>query len=119
MTDRERFETFWTAYPRRVGKLAAERIFVRQRVTDELLERMLAALAWQLESDQWRQGFIPHPRTWLHQGRWLDEPDPPRALTARELEEGKAVLRRLGACPHDPVHTNWRECVRAIVVGRV
>lgn len=67
------FEMFWAKYPRKVGKLAAKREWDRIRPTEELVEQMFAALAWQVE--RWDDpNFIPHPRTWLHQGRWLDEP---------------------------------------------
>jgi hypothetical protein len=82
MTDRRwadgAFETFWTAYPRRVGKLAAKREWDRIRPTPELVAEMAKALEWQRELDQWQDpNLIPHPRTWLHQGRWLDEPTEP------------------------------------------
>lgn len=67
------FEQFWAAYPRRVGKLAAKREWDRIRPDAELMEKMSKALEWQRE--QWDDPqFIPHPRTWLHQGRWDDEP---------------------------------------------
>jgi hypothetical protein len=67
------FDQFWAKYPRKEGKLAAKREWDRIHPTGELVERMLATLAWQCE--QWDDPhFIPHPRTWLHQGRWDDEP---------------------------------------------
>ncbi len=84
------FEQFWAAYPRKVGKLAALAIWKRIKPTDELVKQMLEALAWQRLSRQWREGYIPHPKTWLGQGRWLDEPDEQRAKPT-EL-----------ACPHVP-----------------
>ena len=37
---------------------------------------MVAAVAQHCASAQWRKDdgqFIPHPRTWLNQGRWKDE----------------------------------------------
>jgi hypothetical protein len=37
---------------------------------------MIAAVREQSRSPQWKDPqFIPHPRTWLSQGRWTDEPD--------------------------------------------
>lgn len=68
------FLAFWHVYPRKVGKLAA---WEEWRRLAPKLDDVLAALAWQRETDQWlRDGgqFIPHPRTYLHQGRWEDEP---------------------------------------------
>lgn len=74
------FEAFWFAYPRKVGKGAAERAW--RKVPPDHLDRILAAVATQSQSDQWRKDggqFIPHPSTWLNQRRWEDE-----ALPARE-----------------------------------
>jgi hypothetical protein len=48
-------------------------------VTQEQFERIMTALDAQCAWPQWtREGgrFIPHPSTWLNQGRWDDEPDP-------------------------------------------
>lgn len=64
------FATFWAAYPRKVGKLAASAAWTRKGPP---LAEVLAALEWQQRSEQWRRGYIPHPATYLTQGRWLDE----------------------------------------------
>jgi len=70
------FEQFWSAYPKKVGKLAAQKAFRnaqnRPRITD-----LLDALARACKSEQWRKDggqFIPLATTWLNQGRWDDEP---------------------------------------------
>jgi hypothetical protein len=69
----ESFEAFWRAYPRKVGKLAAQREWQKLRPDAELVATIMASLAWQVE--QWDDPqFIPHPRTWLHAGRYFDEP---------------------------------------------
>lgn len=71
-----RFTKFWKAYPRRVGKGAAERIFLRLKVDDALLETMLNVIERAKHSKAWIKNggeFIPHPSTWLNQKRWLDE----------------------------------------------
>lgn len=75
----ERFDRFWSAYPRKTGKDAARKAFARRKVNDELLQQMLDAIETQKHSEQWtRNGgqFIPHPATWLNQGRWQDETEP-------------------------------------------
>lgn len=71
-----RFEIFWRHYPRKQGRGAALRRWERLKPTDALLERMLAAITEQKQSYEWLKEsgqFIPHPATWLHQQRWLDE----------------------------------------------
>jgi hypothetical protein len=71
----QQFLEFWVNYPRRVGKWAAWLEWQRQakRVggQDALLELCKQRiLEWEIPSEY---GFIPHPRTWLHQGRFEDE----------------------------------------------
>ena len=69
------FDRFWAAYPRKVGKGAAERSFERIRPDTALLDGMLRAIETQRQSDTWQRGYIPNPATWLNQRRWEDEPD--------------------------------------------
>ena len=71
------FDVFWNAFPKKVGKGAAENAWDRIRPNDNQKEKMLRALDWQRQQDQWvKDGgrFIPNPATWLNQGRWEDEP---------------------------------------------
>ena len=90
------FKKFWSAYPRKVGKTTClskfERIFKGKAPAEQrsLLERMLSAIATQSRSSQWQEGerYIPHPTTWLNQGRWEDEgvaPQRSQADIEREL----------------------------------
>ena len=70
------FDTFWKEYPKKIGKVVAEKAFYKHKPTPELLEKMLLAIQEQKKSDQWvKDGgqFIPHPSTWLNQKRWEDE----------------------------------------------
>lgn len=74
----DRFERFWNSYPRKVGKGAALALWRRLNPTDAVTDQMIAAVETQKTSSQWRKKggeFIPHPRTWLHQGRWQDQAD--------------------------------------------
>lgn len=83
------FDEFWSAYPRKVGKDAAQRAFDKRKPDRPLLDRMLAAVAKQKASPDWTKDdgqFIPHPATWLNQGRWQDEGMPQRPLTWGEQE---------------------------------
>ncbi|RHO53547.1 hypothetical protein DW094_11480 [Ruminococcaceae bacterium AM07-15] len=72
-----RFDRFWSAYPRKAGKGAALKAFQKLNPGEELLEQMLDTIRQQKRSIQWLADggrFIPHPATWLNQGRWEDEP---------------------------------------------
>lgn len=71
-----RFDVFWDAYPKKAGKEAARKVWARLKPSSGLLELMLTAVADQRRSAQWLKDggqFIPHPATWLNQGRWQDE----------------------------------------------
>ena len=72
----DRFDEFWTAYPKKVGKEAARKAYAKIRPTLALHDCILAAIALQAQSAQWQKQngqFIPNPATWLNQGRWDDE----------------------------------------------
>lgn len=67
------FETFWAAYPKKVGKQAAIKAY-RNALKLTTPEKILAGV------DALKSGvagkdprFTPHPATWLSQGRWDDE----------------------------------------------
>lgn len=74
------FPEFWKAYPNKVGKGAARKIWAKRKPDRALLEVMLAAIAAQKNSSQWQRDggqYIPNPATWLNQERWEDEPNGP------------------------------------------
>ena len=73
-----RFDRFWEAYPKKAAKPAAHKAFRALKVSDPLLEIMLAAISRQSRSEGWRKErgkFIPYPATWLRNARWDDEAD--------------------------------------------
>lgn len=66
------FADFWSAYPKKVGKGAAEKAWDKAKAD---LSLVLAAIKTQASSDQWRKDggqFIPNPATWITQRRWED-----------------------------------------------
>ena len=70
------FGDFWSAYPRKTGKGKAKRIWSKLKNHKDLLSAILSALEWQAKSEQWTKesgAFIPHPSTYLNEGRWEDE----------------------------------------------
>jgi hypothetical protein len=75
--DNQQFETFCKLYPKKVGKDAARKSWDKLKAKAETLSLITDALAWQVESDQWKKEggqFIPNPSTYLNQARWLDQP---------------------------------------------
>jgi hypothetical protein len=74
-----RFEQFWKAYPKKVGKDAAQKAFEKRKPDAGLLDSMLTAISAQKNSAAWLKDggqFIPNPATWLNQGRWQDGVQP-------------------------------------------
>jgi hypothetical protein len=78
----EGFEQFWTKFPRKVAKLAALREYQKARRLDSA-ENILAGLERYLTHLPDEVRYIPHARTWLFQGRWMDEDDQPVELPAK------------------------------------
>lgn len=74
----EDFLDFWEKYPRKTGKGAAFRAWLKIRPTKKERADIVSALKWQKHSEQWTTEygkFIPLPATYLNQRRWEDEPN--------------------------------------------
>jgi hypothetical protein len=101
------FERFWACYPRKVGKGAALDEWRKLKPDAALSEMIAAAVEAQKVAPQWQKDggqFVPHPRTWLHQRRWEDQPDLPTQeqllvspQTRQNLAAGKLALEIVAA----------------------
>lgn len=120
---KEGFDEFWKIYPRKAGKQEARKVFQRALSNATLAEILEGARRYAADPNRQPQ-FTAHPATWLNQGRWSDEPLPPRTpengarslittptytpprFTAEDVSEGvpmpdfvKSVLNRLPDLP--------------------
>jgi hypothetical protein len=81
--DPDGFAEFWDAYPRKVGRRAAAQAYAaatkRGAEPAELLSAVRRYAALTANSEE---RFIAHPKTWLNQDRWQDEPPAPRPAFA-------------------------------------
>ena len=68
------FAVFWAIYPRKVGKLAAEKAYAKARQVASA-EELLAGIERYIKNKPAYADWC-HPRTWLVQGRWMDEDVP-------------------------------------------
>jgi len=67
------FDEFWSIYPRKVGKKTALQRWISLNC-ETIKDKIIAAVKAQSKSKQWNDvQYIPHPTTWLNQGRWDDE----------------------------------------------
>jgi hypothetical protein len=73
-TGAARFGEFWTAYPKKVGKLDAERAFAKALQRAGADELIAGARRYAGERSGQDQKFTKHPATWLNKGCWGDEP---------------------------------------------
>ncbi len=70
------FSEFWKAYPRKVGIDAARKAFAKRDPDAATVAGMVNAIRDQGLEERVRRGevqYVPHPSTWLNEGRWLDE----------------------------------------------
>lgn len=77
-----RFDDFWTVYPNKKGKVAAEKVWKRKRL-DLIADQIIADVLARVSGDrQWLEGFIPHGSTYVNAEGWRDAIEPPRKQSA-------------------------------------
>jgi hypothetical protein len=73
----DKFETFWSAYPRKVAKFPAFKAWIKNGIEDDAflptqivqdLEKRTRFKYWSTDHEK-----IPHAQTWLNARRWEDE----------------------------------------------
>lgn len=96
-----RFDEFWDAYPRKVGKDKAKPKYaaaVRRAGNEQTVIDGAHRLA--TDPNLPEKQFIPYPTTWLERGGWNDEPLPARAdnlsSSQRRLQQAREAF---GATP--------------------
>jgi hypothetical protein len=80
------FEDFWNLYPRKVGKQDAYKSFKKALATTPFIAIFVGVQKLASDPNLPQKQFIPHPATWLNEGRWYDEPYPERQKTQDELD---------------------------------
>jgi hypothetical protein len=76
------FEQWWKAYPKRVGRIAAQAAFRKVRKRGVPFSVLLVGIE---AYRQMKPSYADwcHPTTWLNQGRWMDEVDDPQVRPCR------------------------------------
>ena len=73
---KEKFETFWKAYPKKLNRAKALTWFEKHLPDDETFNTIMIKLEMFKNTDQWQKDngqYIPYATTWLNQKRWEDE----------------------------------------------
>jgi len=125
------FENWWAIYPRKVGKLEAQKQFTKiMRAPGAPTIQNLIDGTHALIAEKREQRFVPHPSTWLRQGRWDDERvgDAPAVDVAvdrlpPEFERALSTLSalRLVGELHDPnnLMVSYSEAAKTYAFGRL
>ena len=105
------FADFWSVVPRKTGKDAAERVFLRivKSRRAQPAEILIGAIRWRDEAKHQEPQFVPYPATWLNRGGWDDEPRPQAAARdgpaqPRPIDGRHQVLAELRARRDDARH---------------
>lgn len=114
------FEEIWDLFPRKVGKDDALRVWkkIRGRIEHDALKAAISKHAAQVAGKE--KQYIPHPATWLNDGRWQDEdlqPPEPLVLVSNDrpfIKTGTdqwdawaAYRKRTGQRPINPVNGGY------------
>jgi DNA-binding PadR family transcriptional regulator len=103
------FETFWTAYPRKIGKQAAYREWKRCKVD---LPTALKAIEQQRKAGMFKeQQFIIYPERWIKNGRWEECETAPQlrvnAPVASSAPQGGSSYQRIKQENLEDAFWNW------------
>lgn len=93
------FDDWWKQYPKKVGKIDAQKAYKAAIKQGATLQALLDGL--QRHNANWKAAnterrYIPNPASWLRKGRWedeLDTPDSSQATPAINPNTGKAVTK--------------------------
>ena len=76
----DRFDLFWSAYPRKVKKAEARKVW-KSRKLDRLADQIVTDIQTRQQMDrQWLEGYVPHPTTYLRGARWEDDIEQPKRV---------------------------------------
>lgn len=93
------FDDWWKQYPKKVGKIDAQKAYKAAIKQGATLQALLDGL--QRHNANWKAAnterrYIPNPASWLRKGRWedeLDTPDSSQAAPAINPNTGKALAK--------------------------
>jgi hypothetical protein len=87
------FDLFWKSYPIKVGKVAAQKAWVKA-IKVETADVIIAGAIRYADDPNRHPSFTAHAATWLNAHRWNDSALPPRVLTPEERREKELAESR-------------------------
>ena len=88
------FDSFWRFYPRKAGKEAARKAWLKLRPDMHIMQMIADNVKERVDKGEWRkdnQSFILHASTYLNQKRWEDEVVDQQTQTRTNPESIKSV----------------------------
>lgn len=89
--ERKEFDAFWSIYPRRSARAAAEKAYSKARRVASA-EEILAGAARYRDDPNREDAYTAHGSTWLNNRRWEDPPLPDPSRT-RIPDRGAEIVR--------------------------
>lgn len=93
----DHFDSFWSVYPRKVGKAQARKAWDKLKPSDDIIKDIAENIALRMKHGEWsdvNKTFIPHAATYLNNARWEDEVEPsskvakkPNQIKKRDIED--------------------------------
>jgi hypothetical protein len=77
------FDDFWDIYPKKRGKVPANKAWNRLKGDEKLFCKIYNAVVEWSETEDWQKNdcrFVPNASTFLNQRRWEDEIPPPKPV---------------------------------------
>ncbi len=94
----EGFAEFWAAYPRKVAKPDAIKVWHKLRPDQSLRAAILSALEKQKRWDDWTKDdgrFIPYPASWLNAEGWNNQLPTPEPAARNGSGRGETLEQRI------------------------
>ena len=87
------FDEFYKLYPRKVGRVMANKSFKKLSRRDKMLayDGLLNYIRF-WEHNKTEKQFIPHPSTWINQRRWEDEIELPKTKEQKSKNIDEEVI---------------------------
>ncbi len=99
------FDIFWSAYPRKVSKLAALKAWRKVALNPQVKDEIMRGLGEQRHvMVTGGIKYTPHAATWLNGRRWEDEQTTRWVNSTMSTEHQKAMAE---AVAHDSALTEW------------
>ena len=94
---RDDFDVFWKAYPRKTAKEDARKAYavLMKKKDAPTIDRLIESIEAHKRSEAWKKDdgqFIPHPATYIRQGRYDDEIKTQGGVRKCKLDENGEIV---------------------------